>query len=372
MPLHSLALTHCQGIGYATACLLVSTLGSAAEVFKRRNELQDLIPDLSSSVTKALDNPDAFRQAAEEVRFAEAHGIACLTYNDPAYPSRLRECRDAPIILFFQGETDLNARHIISVVGTRRSTDYGHQFCENFMRDLAQLLPDTLVVSGLAYGTDIHAHRAAMQAGLPTVAVLAHGLDRIYPPEHRQCALKMREHGGLLTEYPQNTRPERFNFVARNRIVAGLADATIVVESADHGGALITANIANDYNRDCFALPGRVTDPQSVGCNRLIRDDRATLIRSAKDLVDCMLWTPATQQPEHPQPVQGSLFPELSPEQQVIVNTLSKYEGGLDISNLSVRTNLSVPRLYGILMEMEIAGIVRNKAGGNVVLRAST
>lgn len=368
MPLHTLALTLCPGIGHVIARRLVTEVGSAEEVFRRRKELPDLIPDLQPAVVRALDCPDALRRATEEMRFVEAHGITCLTFTDPAYPSRLRECIDAPVILFFQGNTDLNAPHIVSVVGTRRSTDYGHQFCEAFARDLARLVPGTVVVSGLAYGTDIHAHRAAMATGLPTVAVLAHGLDRIYPPEHRQWAMDMRACGGLLTEYPSRTRPDRFNFVGRNRIIAGMADATVVVESAERGGALITASLANGYNRDCFALPGRVNDPQSQGCNHLIRDDGATLIQSAQDLVERMNW--ATPQPKaHTEPIQGNLFPDLTPEQECIVSILSRQGGSLDINTLSVRANISIVRLSPLLMDMELEGIISNRAGGNVVLR---
>ena len=256
----SIALTLCPGIGHIGAKRLIEGMGSAAEVFSRRKELPEIMPGVNPGVVTALDCPAAFLRAEQEMEFVEKNRLSCLTLKDEAYPSRLRECEDAPIVLFFKGNTNFNRLHVIDMVGTRRATDYGKQFCADFLRDLAVLCPDVLVVSGLAYGIDIHAHRAALANHLPTVAVLAHGLDRIYPYVHRKTAIDMLAQGGLLTEFLTGTNPDKHNFVSRNRIVAGMSDATIVVESAAKGGSLITAELAEGYHRDCFAVPGRVTD----------------------------------------------------------------------------------------------------------------
>ena len=278
----SIALTLCTGIGALTAHRLVQVAGSAAAVFSRREELARTCPDIQPAALKALDTPGIFARAEQELDFADKHGIACLTLQDDRYPTRLRQCEDAPLFLLYSGTGNLNSLRVVSMVGTRNATDYGRQWCNSFIRDLAALCPDLLVVSGLAYGIDIASHRAALAHHVPTVAVLAHGLDRIYPAIHRKTATEMLAQGGLLTEFLTGltefltgTEPERYNFLSRNRIVAGMADAVIVVESGRKGGSLITATLAEGYHRDCFAVPGRATDEHSAGCNRLIRDNKA-------------------------------------------------------------------------------------------------
>lgn len=307
-----LALTCTPGLGVTGAYHLIKNMGSATAVFEQRKTLKALVPGLSGKVIQALAQPDIFSRAEKELDFCEKNHIHCLTFHDQDYPSRLRECADAPLALFFRGNANLNALHIVSVVGTRQATPYGQDLCLRLIDDLHQLCPDVLVVSGLAYGIDIHAHRAALQHQLKTVGVLAHGLDRIYPAEHRKTAVHMLEQGGLLTEFMSRTTPDRQNFIRRNRIVAGMSDATIVVESAAKGGALITAELANEYHRDCFAFPGRCTDPYSAGCNLLIRNNQATLVTSAEDIVKAMNWT---QKPTIERgAVQRQLFPELSEE----------------------------------------------------------
>lgn len=223
-------------------------IGSAVDVFGRRKELPELLPGVNPSIITALDCPAAFLRAEREMEFVEKNRLTCLTLQDEAYPSRLRECEDAPIVLFFKGNVDFNRLHVINMVGTRRATEYGKQFCADFVHDLSVLLPDVLIVSGLAYGIDIHAHRAALADNISTVAVLAHGLDRIYPFVHRKTAVDMLANGGLLTEFLTETNPGKHNFVSRNRIVAGMCDATIVVESAAKGGSLITADLADGYH----------------------------------------------------------------------------------------------------------------------------
>ena len=309
-----------------------------------------------------MDCPEAFKRAEEEWVFTEKNQIQCITYNDERYPSRLRECEDAPIALFYRGNTPLNTLRTVSIVGTRHATAYGEDLCNTFVRDLANLCPDILVVSGLAYGIDIHAHRAALQHGLATVGVLAHGLDRIYPAAHRKTAIAMMDQGGLLTEFMSGTNPDRQNFVKRNRIVAGVCDATIVVESAAKGGALITAELAESYHRDCFAFPGRTTDLYSAGCNALIRNNRASLILSAEDFVEAMGWKTST----HPSnnTVQRELFPELSEEEMNVVQALQRNPDGMQINILVVETNIPINRMSALLFELEMKGVVRAMAGG--------
>jgi DNA processing protein len=355
-----IALTRIPGIGRVSAKRLVDSVGSAVGVFERRHELPERLPGVTPALVKALDCPEAFERAEQEMDFMEKHHIGCLTPADKEYPNRLRDCDDAPIALFFKGDTDLNCRRIISIVGTREATDYGKRFCEQFLRDLQALCPDVLVVSGLAYGIDVCAHRSAMAVGLPTLAVLAHGLDRIYPYTHRRTAVDMLGRGGLLTEYPHLTAPDRFNFVARNRIVAGMADATLVVESAERGGSLITAELAGGYHRDCFAVPGSIDAPHSKGCNDLIRDNKAALLQSAAELVAAMGWGTATAGKP---PVQQTLFPELSDEERRVVKLLSE-RGELHINELVVATDTPVYRMSALLFELEMKGIVRALVGG--------
>lgn len=358
----SIALTLCPGIGHIGAKRLVDTVGSAAEVFRLRAELPERYPDIfHASVVTALDNPSAFLQAEKELECAEKNRVECLTLADERYPSRLRECEDAPVVLYFKGNADLNRLRVVSMVGTRHATDYGKQFCADFLRDLSALCPDVLVVSGLAYGIDVHAHREALANGLSTVGVLAHGLDRIYPSVHRKTAVDMLAKGGLLTEFPTDTNPDRHNFVSRNRIVAGMSDAVIVVESAAKGGSLITAELAEGYHRDCFAVPGRATDEYSRGCNQLIRDNRAALINDASDFVKAMNWG-RSEESRKTAAVQRTLFPELTEEEARVVKILSRDD--LHINTLVVEANIPVNRMSAILFELEMKGVVKALVGG--------
>lgn len=355
----SIALTLCTGIGALTAQRLVQAAGSAANVFAQRNELPHICPDIQPAALKALDTPDIFPRAEQELTFADKHGIACLTLHDKHYPARLRECEDAPLYLFYKGNGNLNSLRVVSMVGTRKATDYGRQWCNDFVRDLAALCPDLLVVSGLAYGIDIASHRAALAHRVPTVAVLAHGLDRIYPSVHRKTAADMLEQGGLLTEFLTGTEPERYNFISRNRIVAGMADAVIVVESGQKGGSLITASLAEGYHRDCFAVPGRTSDEQSEGCNRLIRDNKAALVQNAEEFIQSMGWSaPRTA----PAPIQRNLFQELSEEESRIVQLLGRM-GDQDVNTLVAESDIPFSRLSALLFEMELKGIIKAQTG---------
>ncbi|WP_294470769.1 DNA-processing protein DprA [uncultured Bacteroides sp.] len=360
--LYSIALTMVPGIGHIGAKRLIAATGSAEYVFRNRKELPDIMPDINQRVIDALDCPQAITRARQELDFVQKKNIRCLTFTDEDYPSRLRECEDAPIVLFFKGNADLNALHIINMVGTRHATDYGTQLCASFLRDLKALCPDVLVVSGLAYGIDINAHRSALDNDLSTVGVLAHGLDRIYPSLHRKTAVDMLDKGGLLTEFLVGTTPDKHNFVSRNRIVAGMCDVTIVVESAEKGGSLITAELAEGYHRDCFAFPGRVTDEYSKGCNQLIRDNKASLLLSAEDFVKAMGWNSALRT-EKEVIVQRNLFPDLLEEEQLIVNILTQ-RGDLHINSLVVEADIPVHKMTALLFELEMKGVIRVLAGG--------
>ncbi len=360
--IYSIALTMVPGIGHIGAKHLIDGMGNAVDVFRLRKEIPERIPEVSQRVIEALDCPQAVLRAEQEYEFIRKNRISCLSFHDEAYPSRLRECEDAPVVLFFKGTADLNSLHILNMVGTRNATDYGTQICASFLRDLKALCPDVLVVSGLAYGIDIHAHREALANELPTVGVLAHGLDRIYPHVHRKTAVDMLEKGGLLTEFLSGTNPDRHNFISRNRIVAGMCDATIVIESAEKGGSLITAELAEGYHRDCFAFPGRMSDEYSKGCNRLIRDNKASLLLSAEDFVQAMGWNIPMTLSEKVS-VQRSLFIELSEEEQKIVAILEKL-GNLQINSLVVEADIPVNKMTALLFELEMKGVIRVLAGG--------
>lgn len=355
-----IALQHIPGVGSITAKRLLEATGSATQLFEQRTELPSILPNAQPALIKALDCPSAHQRAEKELEFIEKHHITCIGYHDENFPYRLRECDDAPTLLFYRGNATLNPKRVVSIVGTRKCTDYGRDLCENFVRDLSEMCPDVLIVSGLAYGIDICAHRAAIKHELPTVGILAHGLDRIYPAVHRNTAAQMTTCGGLLTEYASNTEPERTNFLQRNRIVAGIADATIVIESASKGGALVTANIAGSYGRDCFAYPGRVNDTASEGCHRLIRQHQAALITSASDFIEAMMWD--VQKKKSTQ-AQQSLFPEFNKEESYIVEALRKFPEGATINTLVMETNLPVHRLTATLFELELNEVVRPLAG---------
>lgn len=297
-----------------------------------------------------------------ELKFCSDHGIQVICYGDEAYPQRLQVCRDAPLVLFYLGNAPLNARHIISIVGTRHLSPYGRDLCERITADLGRLLPDALVVSGLAYGADINAHRGALANNLSTVAVVAHGLDRIYPYTHKSTAAQMTRQGGLLTEYPMGTEPERYNFVHRNRIVAALADCTIVVESARRGGSMITAERAREFGRPVLACPGRLTDATSEGCNRAIAEGKAFAFTDVADLIVRMGWESTGSQGA----VQQPLFAEslsLSAEEQQLVSALRGTEG-LTADQLALATQMPAFQVGAILTDMEMQGLLALMPGG--------
>ena len=361
----AIALTRISFFSLAELLELFRRVGSAEEIVAHSQHIRDLLPDASDRLTQAFtDIGQALRYAENELRTAEGMGVRPLVMGDDDYPSRLLECADAPLVLYYQGSASLNQKRVVSIVGTRRCTPYGQDLVRRFMSELRSLCPQVLVVSGLAYGIDICAHREALAQGYDTVGVVAHGLDDLYPPSHRLTADQMLKQGGLLTEFPTGTRPDRLNFVRRNRIVAGLSDATLLVESAIRGGGLITTRIANDYGRDVFAFPGAVGAPYSEGCNDLIRRQGAGLIMSAKHFVEAMGWQNDAQLSEaQAQGIERQLFPELTADEQRVVAVLQR-KNDLQINILSVQSGIAVGPLTALLFSLEMKGVVRTMAGG--------
>ncbi len=358
---YAMALSHLTGSCLPAAKRLYCELGSAQAVYENRKRLAAVVPECSSRLSDLLqDWTEALQRADTEAGFIAAHGIAALPFHSERYPARLRECADAPLVLYFRGTADLNAAHMVSIVGTRRCTTYGNDLIRHFVADLRAKVPDTVIVSGLAYGADVFAHRYALDNGMDTVGVLAHGLDTLYPAAHRGIAQQMAGQGGLLTEYMSTTRLDKMNFVRRNRIVAGMSDAVVVVESAARGGSLITADIAQSYGREVFAFPGPVTSEYSKGCNRLIRNNGATLITSAADFLESMGWTVAG---ERPQAVERQLFPDLTEDEQRIVAALQR-ANDLQINMITTTTNLPIGQVSALLFALEMKGVVRPMAGG--------
>ena len=362
---YAMALTRLTNFNYQQALELYRAMGSAQMLFEHRNDIGDILKDCSPRLMEALkDWDEPMRRAEAELRFMEEHRVRAITLNSDDYPQRLTECPDAPIILYYSGNADLNQAKVISVVGTRQITVYGQDLIRRFISELKRFCPQALIVSGLAYGVDINAHRQALENGYETVGVLAHGLDQIYPYRHRDTAAEMLNHGGLLTEFMSQTNADKPNFVRRNRIVAGMADAVILVESAAKGGGLITAEIAQSYDRSVFAFPGNVGQPFSEGCNNLIRDNGAALISNAQDFVKAMGWMDESlRQRANADGIERNLFPELTPEEQQVVDLLQQ-TNDLQLNIITVKTGIAIGRLTALLFQLEMKGVVRPMAGG--------
>jgi DNA processing protein len=353
---HQIALTLVSGVGDKTAKNLIAHCGSAQAVFKEKPALLSKVPGVGVKSTKAFTKAEIFTRAEKEIRFIQDNRIKPLFFLDKDYPKRLRACEDGPLLLFQKGEIDFNRYHNLAIVGTRNATSYGLEFCERFAKELTDYKVN--VVSGLAYGIDIKAHRESIKHKIPTVAVLAHGLDRIYPSVHRQTARLMEENGALLTEFLSETNPDRENFPKRNRIIAGMAEAVIVVEAAKKGGALITAEIANTYNRDVFAVPGKLKDTYSEGCNYLIKINKAALFTGVQDLKYLLGWESINQQN-----IQNKLFVELSPVEKKIKEALEESEKRVELDNLCIRLNLPLSKVIPTLLNLELKGIVKSHPG---------
>lgn len=363
--INTIALTRINYFHLTGMLQLYRRLGSATAVIEHRRNIRDVLPDASPKLVQSLQQlDDPLHRAEIELQWDLENGVMPLCMNDENYPQRLRQCDDAPLMLFYKGNINLNQRRVICVVGTRRNTVYGEDLIRRFMRELRQLCPQLLVVSGLAYGVDIIAHRQALQNGYPTVGVLAHGIDYLYPARHKQTADEMVKKGGLLTEFLTQTNADKVNFVRRNRIVAGISDACVIVESAAHGGGLITASLARTYNREVFAFPGNVGSQYSEGCNNLIRDNVAGLISNADDFVKSMNWDDDVKLQRAQQVgIERQLFPDLSTEERKVVSALKKHND-LQINMLSVQADIPIAHLTAILFSLEMKGVLKALPGG--------
>ena len=352
-----LALLKVEGVGDVVAKKLINLCGSAENVFNAKANQIKAIDGIGDILLKKLKDKTVFEKAELELQFIEKEKINVLYYQNDNYPERLKHCIDGPVLLFSAGNINLQNRKTISIVGTREITSHGTTFCKKLIEELAVFNP--IIVSGFAYGVDIVAHQSAMENNLQTIGVLAHGLNQIYPKMHKKHVAKMEENGGFLTEFWSNSNPEKENFVKRNRIVAGMSEATIVIESAERGGSLITAMIANDYNRDVFAVPGRTTDKFSVGCNDLIKTQRANLMTSAADLVYILNWEFETKETKA---IQKQLFVSLDNDEQKIYDYLLK-NGKQLLDIIALECDFPIFRISSILLNMELKGVIRPLPG---------
>ena len=357
--IYLLGLTLIKGVGSVTARNLIEYFGSAKAAFTEKKYVLEQVPGIGEYTATNIRAAEStvLKRAEKELQFIEKNKISLYAITDDHYPVRLRECQDAPVAFYFKGNADLHASHILSIVGTRNATEYGRNLTDTLIKDLTKTFPDILIVSGLAYGIDICAHRCALKCGAPTVGVLAHGLDRIYPSLHRSAAVEMLHKGGLLTDFMSETNPDRENFLQRNRLIAGLSDATIVVESAERGGALVTADIAFSYGRDVYTFPGRVSDKYSKGCNRLVQMSKAGLITSANDLITALCWDTGKKKLE-----QKDISFDEKPDHPVL--SLLAGQGEFHINELAVLMNLPVHQLSPMLFELELAGHIKALPGG--------
>jgi DNA processing protein len=357
MLLYQIALTFVPGIGDIVGKKLVNCCGSAEAVFREKKSLLTKIPRVGEKVLEALSDKSILIRAEKELAFIEKFRIQPLFFQDKDYPFRLKNCIDSPVMLYYKGISNLNSTHVIGVVGTRNATTYGKSACLRLITDLAQ--DRVMVVSGLAHGIDSCAHRAAIENNLETIGVLGHGLDRIYPFQNRILAEKMIRRGGLLTDFPSETKPDRENFPKRNRIIAGISDAIVVVEAADRGGALITAVIMNSYNRDVFAVPGRINDTYSEGTNRLIRKNMASLVQTAGDIRYMMGWE---EQKTKLDGYQKKIFLEMTVDERILVDYLND-KGASGIDDISIQCHLSMSTASAALLNLEFEGIVKSFPG---------
>ncbi|MEC5142288.1 DNA-processing protein DprA [Chitinophaga sp. 212800010-3] len=365
--MYQIALTRVPMVGDVIIKKLIEHFGCATDVFKAGKYELTRIETVGAIRASALLSFRDFDTIGREIAFMEKYGIQPVFCTDPAYPRRLLHCPDNPAMLYFKGNTDLNPARIVNIVGTRFPTAYGRSVCEALVNALAEA--GVTIVSGLAYGIDILAHKAALKANTPTIGVLAHGLDRIYPPGHRQIAADMLEQGGLLTDYPSQTQPDRQNFPRRNRIVAGISDVTIVIESGIRGGSLITADLANGYNREVCCIPGRIQDTQSAGCNELIRQNKAVLTTSANDILDLMGWQEKPVDLKKDALAQPPLFPEFSADEQLIL-ALFREKSPMHLEELYLRSRLSGSQVAVAVFNLEMHQVVKSLPGQQYELTA--
>ena len=353
-----LALQKIEGVGDIVAKKLLLHCGSAETIFKTKASQLSSIDGVGNVLLKNLKNKSVFAEAENELKYIRENNINVSFYKDETYPDRLKHCIDSPVLLFTAGNLNFKNRKIISIVGTRQITSYGTDFCKKLIEDLAPLNP--IIVSGFAYGVDIVAHQTAMDLNLQTIGVLAHGLNQIYPKTHSKYVAKMEQNGGFMTEFWSSSNPEKENFVRRNRIVAGISEATIVIESAEKGGSLITANLANDYNRDVFAVPGRTSDKLSQGCNNLIKTARANLLTSAADIMYILNWQP--EDSSVAKVIQKQLFVTLDSQEQKIYDYLQK-NGKQLLDVIAIENDFPVFKISSYLLNMELKGVIRPLPG---------
>ncbi len=358
--IYKIALSLIPGIGSITAKSLLAYTGSAEQVFKEKVKALRQIPGVGSILANNIIHSDVMSRAGQEMEFLLKNQVKALFYLDADYPQRLLGCADAPIILYVKGNPWLNCPKAISMVGTRHATEYGRIMVDQFIGALAERGYQMLIISGLAYGIDIQSHKSALRTGLPTVGVLGHGLDKLYPTLHASVAREMIENnGGLVSDFLSQAPIDRTNFLRRNRIIAGLSDATIVVQSAKKGGALVTADIANSYNRDVFAFPGRVGDLYAEGCHFLIKSNRAALIETVTDLEYVMNWSASQSQSVA---IQQCLFYDFNPEEKLIVDLL-RNEGETAIDLICIKTRLPMNKVSPTLLNLEFAGLIKGLPG---------
>lgn len=359
--IYKIGITRIPLVGAITARNLISYCGGPRAVFEARKRELLRVPGVGEQTATSIIRQQALLEAEAEIEFLEQYDVQPLFYLDPEYPRRLRHYPDSPVMLYYRGNAGLDAARIVAVVGTRRPTVQGRAFCEKLIEELKPYGP--LIISGLAYGIDITAHRRCLETELPTVGVLGHGLRRIYPAQHFKIAQEMCQCGGLLTEYLSRTEPEREHFPMRNRIIAGLCDALVVVETARRGGSMISAELANSYHKDVFAVPGRVQDRQSEGCNLLIKSHKAALLESAEDLAYVMGWEKAGRQ----KAIQTSLFHELSEAEKLVVDLLRETEfAGID--QLTLGAGKSNSEMAALLLNLEFKGLVKSLPGKRYAL----
>ena len=352
-----IALSMIPGIGCVHARSLIAYFGNIPDIFKASEKVLMKVPGIGSITARNIVANNSLRRAEQEILFNDKNGIKTLFFLDSDYPSRLKRCSDAPVVLYTRGNIRFNEKKVVAVVGTRNATDYGRTFCDELVSEMAAK-GGYCVVSGLAYGIDVAAHKACLKHGVQTIAVLGHGLDRIYPALHRPVAERMQTNGGIVTDFVSGVNIERQNFLQRNRIIAGLSDAVIIAESAEKGGALVTADIAASYNCDVFALPGRSTDLYSKGCNKLIKQNKAGLIENLTDLEFFMSWT---NEISPSGPVQKQLFIELSPEEQALRDVLKTET--LYIDQICEELAMPVGKVSAILLNLEFKGIITSLPG---------
>ncbi len=355
---YQIALTMVPAIGPITARKLIDKVGSARAVFDQKSEVLQKIQGIGSRLSQSFNAAALMDQAEKELEFLDRHRISALYFEDPDYPERLNECADGPILLYTRGEQCLQCRRSLSVVGTRRATSYGREMCREIIHDLAVMVDDLVIVSGLAYGIDVIAHRAALESSIPTVAVLGHGMNTIYPWTHRETAKRIIKQGALVTDFHSGTGPERNNFLRRNRIIAGLSDATLVIESAKKGGALITASMAGSYHRDVMAVPGRVDDERSRGCNGIIKNNLAALVETPDDIINHLNWEKRGETTKNlPAPVN----PPSNEEKNVL--SLIKQTPDIVPEVISAQTGVPISMTLALLMEMELKQWISREPG---------